>query len=201
VAYYAGTSGDDTIQGTDGDDVINGGLGHDYLRGGSGNDRIKGGDGADLLKGGDGADILRGGSGVDRLDGGRGNDTLGGDAGDDRIMGGAGADILSGGEGYDAFIYTALSDSTVANPDVIQDFTGDSLVLDQIDANSLIAGDQAFIQIDDGGAFTEAGQFRMIHEGGYTRVELNTDADSDPESVIVFVGDVYYSPWDYGWSL
>jgi len=67
------------------------------------------------------------GDGADTLTGGAGADTLIAGAGADTITGGVGVDTLTGGAGADTFVYavnTANSTvSTLANPDVITDFT------------------------------------------------------------------------------
>jgi S-layer protein len=58
---------------------------------------------------------------------GSGNaDTISGGAGADRITGGAKADTLSGGDGNDTFVYTAATDSTLVNMDVITDFSANT---------------------------------------------------------------------------
>ncbi len=67
-------------------------------------------------------DVLTGNSGNNVLIGGAGNDTLIGGAGDDILIGGAGKDTLTGGLGSDKFVYQNLTDSLLANYDVITDF-------------------------------------------------------------------------------
>ncbi len=78
--------------------------------------------------------------------------TLSGGAGDDILDGDGGKDRLTGGSGRDTFDYNAASDSRpgTANRDVITDFhgnglaAGDRIDLSTIDANTLLAGNQAF---------------------------------------------------------
>ena len=61
------------------------------------------------------------------------------------LIGGAGADTLSGEAGNDIFLFAALADTTVGLPDLILDFApGDRIDLHLIDANTALAGDQAF---------------------------------------------------------
>lgn len=102
------------------------------------------------------ADTLNGTSGNDTIYGLAGNDTIRGNGGADRIYGGLGHDVLYGGAGADVFVYTSLQDSyvisgpsysDVRNADEIADFDviNDRVDLSAIDANSLIAGNQAFI--------------------------------------------------------
>lgn len=136
-----------------GNDLANlliGGSGDDILSGLAGNDTIKGGAGDDVLFGNTGDDLLIGNTGNDILLGGDGNDWLNGQDGNDILHGDFGSDTLIGGGGSDRFAYDAVSDSTAAAPDQIIDFTpsrtgtGDVIDLSAIDANTTVAGDQAF---------------------------------------------------------
>jgi Ca2+-binding RTX toxin-like protein len=81
-------------------------------------------------------DTITGSTGNNTLDGGTSNDTLLGSSGNDTLIGGVGKDTLAGGSGTDKFTYTALSESLLANYDVITDYTSG----EQIDApNSIFA--------------------------------------------------------------
>ncbi len=114
---------------------------------------------ANTLVGNGNANLLAGGGGNDRLEGRAGNDTLDGQAGQDTLIGGAGAD---------QFRFSLRTDTAVASPDRIADFNfaeGDRISLSILDANTLVAGDQAFAYIG-GGAFTgAAGQLRVVSAG------------------------------------
>lgn len=108
---------------------------------------------------------MTGGALADLIDGGNGNDTLRGGAGNDTLIGGLGADSLYGELGNDLFDYNSVNDSLVGVArDVIRDFAGagaalgDRIDLTTIDANSVVAGNQAFIF---GGSFT-AGHLRYV---------------------------------------
>ena len=94
------------------------------------------------------ATTLTGSALADRLTGGSGNDTLNGGLGTDTLLGGGGADVLYGGSDTvkDVFKFNAASDSTTTVRDKIYNFlTGtDKIDLSGIDANSKVAGDQAF---------------------------------------------------------
>jgi Ca2+-binding RTX toxin-like protein len=86
--------------------------------------------------------ILTGNSAANVLSGGDGNDT---------IQGGGGADTLTGGIGNDTFTFTDISESLPGSADTITDFTSnlgegsdDQIDLSAIDANTSLAGDQAF---------------------------------------------------------
>lgn len=109
--------------------------------------RIYGNEAANLITGAAGNDSLYGNAGNDRLLGGDGSDQLFGGAGNDVIDGGAGRDKLKGDAGADVFVFASVNDSTKAAPDSIQDFVSgvDFVDLRGIDANSGVAGDQAFV--------------------------------------------------------
>jgi serralysin len=143
---------DDVLLGSAADETFNGLSGNDTIRAGSGADTLNGGAGNDTLDGGNGEDTLSGGAGDDILIGGAGNDTLNGGAGDDVLTGGLGQDNMFGGAGSDTFIFTSVLDSPTraGSEDLIRDFrgglegSGDILDLSAIDANTTVAGDQAF---------------------------------------------------------
>lgn len=110
---------------------INGNVGSNVLNGGAGNDRLLGNGGNDRLLGGTGNDMLNGGVGADTLVGGLGQDTM---------HGGAGAT-------QDVFVFTGVADSSVgAQRDQVFEFQlgRDDINLSGIDANSRLAGNQAF---------------------------------------------------------
>ena len=83
-AYYAGTSGSETLVGSNANDLMLGRGGNDTLKGRGGND------------------VIRGGIGNDRLYGGPGRDVIVGEAGNDRLYSRDGQrDTLNGGPGFD----------------------------------------------------------------------------------------------------
>jgi Ca2+-binding RTX toxin-like protein len=142
----------DVITGSLSDDTLRGFLGKDLLIGGAGADTLIGDAGNDRLLGGTGDDSLFGGMGNDRLGGGSGNDVIVAGAGDDVIVGGAGRDSLTGGDGADMFIYRSLFQFNGLGDEIVTDFTrsqGDKIDLSVIDANSAVAGNQAFTFIDN----------------------------------------------------
>jgi Ca2+-binding RTX toxin-like protein len=125
------------------------------------------------------------------LFGGGGHDIVIGGDGADLIVGGGGGDSLTGGAGADTFRYDSTSDS-VGIPDLIGDFqTGlDKIDLSRIDANTLLAGDQAFTWIGVG-AFSgtgsaSAGQLRVRDDGSYRWVEGDTNGDGTADFAIAF---------------
>jgi Ca2+-binding RTX toxin-like protein len=164
--------------------LFSGGVGDDTLDAGATTTVIS-------ADGGSGNDTLSSGSGNDTLNGGSGNDILNGGAGNDRLTGGLGQDDLTGGGGFDTFDFNSVSESLpgAGIRDLIIDFDGNGIFLgDQIDvstidANILLAGNQAFDFIE-GAAFTAAGQLR--YSGGL--LQGSTDADGSAEFEVRLVG-------------
>ncbi|HEV2746462.1 MAG TPA: type I secretion C-terminal target domain-containing protein [Allosphingosinicella sp.] len=202
-----GNSGDNVIRGGLGNDRIDGGGGSDWLQGESGNDRYLIGEAGAVVeeRAGDGNDsvytavsyslaenienlVLRGeqdiaGSGNELANAVRGNsgsNTLAGGAGDDVIEGRAGRDTLTGGAGADTFDYNLLHQSRGHASDLIMDFSsgeGDLIDLSTIDANPLVAGDQAFTYIGEAAFSGSPAELRAYEAGGITVVEADTDSD------------------------
>jgi Ca2+-binding RTX toxin-like protein len=175
-----GGAGDDTMDGGAGKDALEGGKGNDtYVLGGS-KDKVTDNKGADdtitstiTRKLADytgienlkleGTDHINGtGNGADNdLVGNVGKNQLKGEAGNDLIRGLAGADQLWGGGGADTFDFDVASDIRKASGkrDIIKDFQhlNDKIDLSTIDANSILAGDQAFkFKAAEGTAFAGA---------------------------------------------
>jgi YD repeat-containing protein len=101
------------------------------------------------------------------LYGGWGADTLAGGANGDLIQGSVGADTLTGRGGNDTFKYRTAGDSTAAASDSITDFrSGDVISLSIIDANTGVAGDQAFTFIGTSAFGGVAGQLRVQQQTG-----------------------------------
>lgn len=149
--------------GTAGDDTLNGSAYNDKLTGVAGNDTLSGGAGADTLNGGNGADLL---------------------------VGGLGKDNLTGGTGADRFDFNAAADSgiIVTTRDVISDFhrsEGDQIDLAGIDADALVAGNQAFTFIGTA-AFSAGGQLR--YDATTHILSGSTDADTQAEIQITLTG-------------
>jgi Ca2+-binding RTX toxin-like protein len=101
--------------------------------------------GTDVVFAAAGNDKLLGGGGADYLNGGDGNDNVDGEGGKDTIVGALGRDKLTGDGGKDIFKFNAIGESAVGKKhDVITDFKGDKIDLSFIDADTALAGDQAF---------------------------------------------------------
>jgi len=132
---------------------------------------------ANRLDGNAGANSLDGGEGDDSLYGLGGDDTLIGGAGADFLDGGSGADRLAGGLGGDRFYFGSAGE---AHRDVIVDFSatqGDRINLLAIDANSRLAGDQAFAWIGSAAFGGLAGQLRF--ESGMLEGDVDGDGTAD----------------------
>ncbi len=80
------------------------------------------------------------------------------------------------------FVDTEDSTTSAAGRDRIADFRqsqGDEIDLSAIDANSAVAGNNAFTFVG-AGPFTALGQVRAFQSGGDTIVEMNTRAALGP---------------------
>ncbi|MGK9170367.1 M10 family metallopeptidase C-terminal domain-containing protein [Inquilinus limosus] len=211
--------GNDTGIGQGGNDTLLGGGGNDALRGGAGADTLNGAAGTDtasyfdssvaisvslvtgLGSGGDAAgDVL---VGIENLSGGQGNDGLAGNAGantlqgwngSDVLVGNSGKDTLTGGAQGDRFHYAALADSVVgANADRITDFSHaqvDRIDLSAIDANTGVAGNQAFSFIGTAAYTGVAGQLRYAVSGGVTTVAGDVNGDKVSDFHITLTGSI-----------
>ncbi|HYE44700.1 MAG TPA: calcium-binding protein, partial [Caulobacter sp.] len=179
-AAISGSAGPDTLNGGAGPDLILGLQGDDMLKGYAGDDHLRGDAGKDKLYGLDGADRLYGGDDADQLVGGNGDDRMFGDAGDDSLSGGLGRDEMTGGAGKDSFSYNATTESVVGGVDRILDFNaaeGDRLNVRSIDADTGVAGDQAFVFV---AAFDgNAGQAVRAYDSGANLTTLTFDVNGD----------------------
>ncbi len=167
--------------------------------GGSGSDtllnveNLTGSNYADTLSGSTGSNYLNGGAGNDTLDGGAGNDTLDGGAGNDLLTGGLGADQLTGGTGADRFDFNALTEMGLTSTtwDTITDFKtseGDKIDLLGVDANTALAGDQAFTFLGAVSAFTGDATGQLRFDAATHILYGSTDADTAAEFAIVLTG-------------
>ena len=204
-----GLAGNDGILGAGGLDNMNGGIGNDTLNGGGGNDTAIGGVGLDTLIGGlgndllscgDGNDVALGGDGLDTLIGGAGDDVLLGGAGNDELIGGVGRDVLTGDAGADTFRFATLADSPVgAARDLVKDFTqgSDVVNLSQIDANSLLAGNQAFTLIGAAAFSGAAGELRFAQSATNTVISMDVNGDMLADAQLAFNGVITFVSVDF----
>jgi Ca2+-binding RTX toxin-like protein len=205
IENLTGSAHNDSLTGDDGANHIEGGAGNDLIWGGNGNDTLAGGHGADVLSGGQGNDTvdysaslsavtvsltLGTGSGgdaqgdkmssIENVTGSAFNDHLTGNTVANQIFGGAGADFLTGGAGADTFVFKAIQDSAAGHEDQIIDFTsaqGDHIDLAGIDANTQVAGDQAFSYIGSTAFSDVAGQLRYADH--FLEGDINGDGTAD----------------------
>lgn len=219
-----GTDGNDTLSGTsdvdrvdarDGDDMLNSSEGADVLIGGLGDDtanyqgsrigvnvdlgratQVNGNAEGDSLSG---IENLRGSRYADQLKGDAGANRLDGQGGNDVLDGGGGADLLTGGGGNDRFIFEFARD---ANGDRITDWSkGDRLDFSRIDANELVAGDQAFSFINGRAFGNVAGELRMYTENRQTFIAGDVNGDGIADFTISFEGSLSTSSLSSGWLL
>ncbi|WFU66728.1 calcium-binding protein [Bradyrhizobium brasilense] len=180
------------------------------ISGSDSGDTLEGNGGSNALYGNSGNDLLTGLAGNDTLYGGVGNDTLLGGQDVDLLYGGTGKDTTTGGGGLDRMVISSLSESgvTFAQRDVINTFAhGDKIDVSAIDANTHLAGNQAFTFVS---AFTHVpGQLQWDLTGvsvtgvkGYlVQGDVNGDAVAD------FSLQIYTSPTNNlaggsaGWNL
>jgi Ca2+-binding RTX toxin-like protein len=158
------------------------GAGNDTVIGGADNDRFEGEDGNDALTGNGGKDILLGGVGLDRL------------------TGGLGADTLTGGTGADRFIFKAAAESRGGTRDTIVDFSrgqGDRIQLTAIDANTKLAGNQAFTFIGTAGFSGKAGELRFQKIGTDTHIQADIDGNRTVDFLIVSDAPVSFVKGDF----
>ncbi len=147
-------------------------------------------DGRDFVWAGGGGDYLFGGAGDDGLAGEGADDQLSGDAGTDTLIGGAGRDLLRGGDGNDVITGGTEADKfsfanvDLGDTDTIKDFhrsEGDKISLSGIDANTKLAGDQAFAFIGTAAFTGVAEQLHYSNNGVQTVLtgDVNGDKVSD----------------------
>ena len=117
----------------------------------------------ETINGNNNANTLIGTTVGETINGFAGNDRIVGNGGNDRMVGGLGRDIMTGGPGNDFFVFTSIRDSAPGQSglinnstygaqagqglrDIITDFTHgqDRIDLSAIDANTRVAGNQAF---------------------------------------------------------
>lgn len=154
---------------------------------------------ANRITGSSGSETLSGLAGNDTLYGNAGQDILMGGDGNDRINGGLGGDMIYGGAGRDVFVYSSVADSPATpsydDQDWIRDWSfEDRIDLSAIDANELVAGNQAFqvtsVLFGAPSGPQPAGSAVLAGFGGELYVMLYTDADTDPDMIIALWSDM-----------
>jgi Ca2+-binding RTX toxin-like protein len=119
--------------------------------------------------------------------------------GNDILVGGLGRDQLVGGPGQNRYDFNAVAETGVqfASRDVITTFRhGDKIDLSDIDANPILAGDQAFTFIGSAAFGSQAGQLRFS-EGGVSPTGVKTYvilADVNGDAIADFGIQLYTAP-------
>jgi Ca2+-binding RTX toxin-like protein len=218
VINGTGNALNNTITGNAANNILNGGAGSDAMAGGLGDDIYAVDTAGDTVTeaAAAGYDVVQSTIGltlsanVERLNlvgtaaiNGTGNDlanVITGNAGANILDGGAGADVLVGGAGADRFVLSAASHSpTAATRDVIVDFSqaaGDRIDVSPIDANTTLAGAQAFTFIGTAG-FSAAGQLRVAQSGSQTIVSGDVDGDGLADFQIGLSGAIALTAGDF----
>jgi Ca2+-binding RTX toxin-like protein len=183
-------SGDDWAYGGDGNDNMNLGDGVDFGYGGAGNDMMLGFGGDDFLYGDAGSDTITGDAGNDRVRGGDGNDKLYGGVGNDKLYGEAGTDLLYGGDGADSFAFSKTTDTSYAAFDRVMDMVRgqDRIDLSAIDADTTVAGNQAFAFSLNRAMFTSAGDLWTVDTLLGTTLVGDVNGDGVEDFRILVVG-------------
>ncbi|WP_342239452.1 M10 family metallopeptidase C-terminal domain-containing protein [Inquilinus sp. OTU3971] len=226
IENLSGSQANDTLVGNAGVNRLHGYAGNDVVRGGAGADVLIGGAGVDtasyfdsvtalgvnltsgLGAGGDAQgdtlfeiENISGGQASDSLTGNAGANTLQGWNGNDVLVGLGGTDTLTGGAGADRFVYSATTDSVVGvNADLITDFSHaqvDRIDLSAIDANSAVAGNQAFTFVGAGPYTGVAGQLIYSISGGVTTIGGDTNGDGSSEFHIRLTGAIALVAGDF----
>ena len=195
--YYVDSVGDTVVEtaSIDGDAVFStisytlGTYVENLVLQGTNNLNGTGNDSNNSLTGNIAANILTGLGGMDNLDGGAGNDSLYGGDSFDWLTGGAGRDQLSGGSGGDIFNFDEghFAGMTTNTSDRILDFSqaeGDKVRLEDIDANSVLGGEQSFSFIGTDAFHGTAGELRYYQSSGNTYVQGDINGDGAADFMI-----------------
>jgi serralysin len=158
-------------------------------------ENANGGSNNDTITGNTLANVLHGNGGNDVIAAGAGNDQLFGDAGNDVLTAGAGKDYQVGGAGLDRFVFNSLAETTVAatGRDLIGGFAhGDKIDLHLIDANALLAGNQAFVfRLNFTGHAGEGQYDKLTATSSLVTLDVNGDSVADAAFLVTGVTQLF----------
>jgi len=125
------------------------------------------------------------------MTGNTGDNALIGGAGNDKLTGGIGADRLTGGLGADTFVFNSTGESmpAIAGRDVILDFNhaqADRIDLRLIDAQTDVAGNQAFHFIGTGAFTHHSGELHYLAQNGTVYVSGDIDGNGTADFMVQF---------------
>jgi Ca2+-binding RTX toxin-like protein len=199
--YYVDNVGDSvTENAAEGTDIVNSSIG--YTLGANLEKLTLTGSAAIDGTGNALVNVIRGNEAGNTLSGLGGNDTLYGNGGADTLIGGAGTDHLTGGAGNDMFVFANgdFGGATTSTADEIVDFTSgqDTIDLSQVDANTLLGGDQAFAFIGTGAFSNTAGELRYEQISGNTYLTGDTNGDGIADFMIKVDGSHVFTGANFG---
>jgi serralysin len=138
---------------------------------------------------------------IENAVGGSGNDTITGNNIGNVITGNAGFDRMTGLAGADTFIFfKGGTSSTRSTADTITDFRhtdGDIIDFTHRDANSVLAGDQAFAFIGNQAFHKVAGELHYIQEANDTWIEGDTNGNGKADFIIHLNGSMQLQGTDF----
>ena len=126
-------------------------------------------------------------------------DSFKGDGNANWFQGGLGKDTATGGGGRDLYDFNAVSESAAgSNRDVITDFAhlADKIDLMGIDADTTVAGDQAFHWVGTA-PLSGPGEVGFFTSAGNTIIRASNDADAASEFEAQLNGNVPLTPLDF----
>ena len=195
-----GLAGNDTLTGNGGNDLLDGGTGADTMIGGLGNDTYVVDNAGDVVTelSNQGTDTVQASidytltSGVENLTltgsanlNGTGNaldNVITGNSGNNVLTGGAGVDTLTGNGGADIFAFAGGdTGASSGQRDLISDFTvgTDKIDLSAIDADSTVAGNNAFHFLGSAGFDGTAGALHTTYDAANNVTILEGDVNGD----------------------
>ena len=117
------------------------------------------------------------------------NNTIIGNSGNNTITGGDGVDTLTGGAGSDTFVFSNISHSNNASPDVIADFVSGT---DKINVTGMSGS-----AIQYSGTTSGANRLWYAQSGGNTNVMIDTTGDGVADTTIRLTGTLNLAATDF----